>query len=123
MTDIIVSHVETRNLQDRGPVTLLFFHRGHVLMIGGSAIGLYRDEQAISDPLGNGTLGYQAIPDALQPAWQEPLGFVREHLGGCVTLTSGAVVYIRLDGVALHDNGLDALNNRHCRWLIPFSSS
>lgn len=91
-------------------------------MIGAAAVGLYRDERALDDRLGNGVLGYQPIPEALRPSWRDEYGFVREQCAGCVTLTSGAVLFIRPDGVALYDDGPSALHDNGRHWLIPFST-
>ena len=90
--DTIISRQETLSLPARGPVNLLHFHQGMVLLIGADAVGLYRDRRAVEDPLANGLVG----------------------------LRSGAAMFIRPDGVALYASSLDALHNRDCQWVIPF---
>lgn len=118
---MIVSKHETRNLDDRGRVNLIYFHQGQVLLISATAVGFYRDEMAITDPLGNGVIGYEKIPEALAPQWQEDRGYIEEQRAGYVGLTSGAVLFIRPDGIGLYDNGDAALRNRGVHWIIPFS--
>jgi hypothetical protein len=121
MTDMIIARQETRNLPQRGPVTLMHFHQGMVLLVSASAVGLYRDAAAVTDPLGNGALGYETIPESLQPHWQEEGGYIREQRAGYVALTSGAALFIRPDGVGLYDSGAAVLKNQPPHWLIPFS--
>ena len=118
---MIVARHETRNLEGRGPVNLMHFHQGQVLMISAKAVGLYRDDAALHDPLGNGALGYELIPDTLQSPWSDDIGFVREQQAGFVGLSSGAVLFIRPDGIALYADGQSALRNENSFWLIPFS--
>lgn len=118
---MIVARQETRNLDQRGPVNLLHFHQGQVLMISATAVGLYRDAVAVDDPLGNGAIGYEPIPSVLQASWDPDLGFVTDQRAGYVGLSSGAVLFIRPDGIALYDDGMSALRNLKPHWLIPFS--
>lgn len=118
--DTIIDHQENRLSDERGNVTLLHFHQGMVVLIGADAIGLYRDAAALTDPLGNGVLGYEPIPPALAPSWQEESGYVETHTSGFVGLHNGAALFIRPDGIALYPSPNDALHNRNACWLIPF---
>ncbi|MBZ2187738.1 hypothetical protein K8B33_01385 [Alcanivorax sp. JB21] len=120
MNDTIIRLQETCTLGDRGNVNLLYFHHEMVLMISAAAVGLYRNRAALDDPLGNGVLGYEVIPPGMAPAWQPECGFVREQASGYVGLTSGAVLFIRPDGVALYPDGMAALRNQAMQWLIPY---
>lgn len=120
MTDTIIQSHERCALAERGDVNLLYFHHHMVLMISAEAVGLYRDRQALTDPLGNGVLGFELIPPPMRPDWYEEQGFVREQIAGFVGLTSGAVLFIRPDGVALYPDGPSALRNQAMQWLIPF---
>jgi hypothetical protein len=121
MNDMIVSRQDTRNLGDRGDVSLMHFHHGHVVLISADAVGYYRDEDAIFDPLGNGVLGYEVIPASVAPHWVDGVGFIAEQRAGFVGLTSGAVIFIRPDGIGLYNDGASALRNIEPYWLIPFS--
>ena len=121
MSDMIVARAEVRKMAGRGLVDLLHFHQGQVLLLSREAVGLYRDEAALADPLGNGVLGYQAIPDNLQPEADAAGSVVAEQRAGCVRLHSGAVLFIRPDGVALYDDGTSALSNMNPHWLITFA--
>ncbi len=123
MTDTIIANSEICELPGRGPVNLLDFHTGAVVMVSAVAVGLYRDRAALEDPLGNGTLGYEAIPEPLQPPWVPELGHVREQLAGFVGLTSGAVLFIRPDGIGLYPDNEAALRNRDCQWLLEFENA
>lgn len=118
--DNIISRQEVLSLSDRGPVNLLHFHHGMVLLVGADAVGLYRDRRAVEDPLANGLVGYEAIPEPLRCEFHEPDGYVIEQVSGFIGLRSGAALFIRPDGVALYPGNLDALHNRDCCWLIPF---
>lgn len=118
--DNLIARQEVLILPDRGAVNLLHFHQGMVLLVGGDAVGLYRDRCAVEDPLANGLLGYEPIPAPLRPPFREPHGHVSEQVSGFIGLNSGAALFIRPDGVALYPNNQDALHNRHCCWLIPF---
>lgn len=118
--DTIIDQQEVLELPDRGAVNLLHFHQGMVLMIGADAIGLYRDRRAVDDPLANGVLGYEPIPEGLCPEFLAPGGYVAEQISGFIGLRSGAALFIRPDGIALYPSSLDALHNRHCCWVIPF---
>ena len=121
MNDTIIRLHETCTLAGRGPVNLLYFHHDMVLLISAAAVGLYRDREAVEDPLGNGLLGYEVIPDALCPSWDEQGGYVREQTAGYVGLRGGAVLFIRPDGVALYPDGGSALRNAAMQWLIPYA--
>lgn len=121
MSDMIVAQAEVRKLAGRGPVDLLHFHQGQVLLVSPDAVGLYRSLAAVDDPLGNGVLGYESIPENLRPERDADGSVVAEQRAGCVRLSSGAVLFIRPDGVALYDDGMKALTNTGAHWLIRFS--
>ena len=118
--DTIIARQEVLSLPARGSVNLLHFHQGMVLLVGADAVALYRDRRAVEDPLANGLVGYQPIPDALCPLYLEPDGYVAEQSSGYIGLNSGAVLFVRPDGVALYASGEDTLRNRDCHWVIPF---
>lgn len=122
MSDNVVARHEVAELAGRGRVTLLHFHPGMVLMIAATAVGLYRNPEAVNDPLGNGLIGYEALPEGLQGDAQAPDGQVREQQAGYVRLASGGVIFIRPDGVGLYPDTDAALNNRDMYWLIPFEA-
>ena len=121
MSDIIIAKREVCNLPGKGLVDLLYFHEDKVLLISAQAIGLYQSRAAVEDPLGNGVLGYEIIPENLQATADEQGSVVQEQRAGYVKLNSGAVVFIRPDGVALYDDGPSALRNLNMHFLIPFS--
>lgn len=121
MTDAIIHSQERATVAGHGDVNLLHFHHQTVLMISAEAVGLYRNSAALHDPLGNGVLGFELIPAYLHPAWEPQCGYVREQLAGFVSLTSGAVLFIRPDGIALYPDSTSALHNRALQWLIPFT--
>ena len=121
MTDMIVARTEVRDLPGKGQVDLLHFHQGQVLLISTEAVGVYRNEAALVDPLGNGVLGYQSLPDSIRPEPNANGSVVEDQRAGCVRLASGAVLFIRPDGVALYNNGEDALRNQSPHWLIPLA--
>lgn len=123
MADTIIANNEICELPGRGPVNLLDFHSGPVVMVSAVAVGLYRDRAAVEDPLGNGTLGYEPIAEPLRPPFVQGLGYVREQLAGFVGLTSGAVLFIRPDGVALYPDNEAALRNRNRQWLLAFDNT
>lgn len=118
--DTIIDRQEVLDLPQRGAANLLHFHQGMVLLIGADAVGLYRDRRAVDDPLANGLVGYEPIPEPLRPAFAEPDGYVAEQLSGYIGLRSGAALFIRPDGIALYPSGQDALRNLNCCWVIPF---
>jgi len=118
--DTIIAQQEIVSLPQRGRVNLLHFHQGMVLLVGVDAVGLYRDRAAVDDPLANGLIGYETIPDELRPTFREGAGYVTEQVSGYVALHSGAVLFIRPDGVALYPDGQNALRDQHRCWLIPF---
>lgn len=120
MADTIVAQQEITDIPGRGRVNLLHFHRGMVLMVSREAVGLYRDPAFINDPLGNGLIGYEPIPDGLRGEAAPDGAWVARQSSGYVGLTSGAVLFIRPDGVALYPDGNSALNNRHMVWIIRF---
>lgn len=118
--DNLFAHCETRDTPPRGAVNLLHFHQGMVLLIGADAVALYRDRQAVDDPLANGLIGYQPIPPKLRSEFRPPEGYLAGQTAGFIGLRSGAALFVRPDGVALYPCSMDALYNRHCCWLIPF---
>ncbi|MCK0536237.1 hypothetical protein [Alcanivorax quisquiliarum] len=120
MTDAIIHSHERATVAGHGQVNLLHFHHQSVLMITAQAVGLYRDRAALDDPLGNGALGFELIPAALRPVWEQHCGYVREQMAGFIGLTSGAVLFVRPDGIALYPDATRALHNQARQWLIPF---
>lgn len=120
MADTIVAQHQITDIPGRGRVNLLHFHHGMVLMVSREAVGLYRDQAAVSDPLGNGAIGYQVIPEDWQGEADPERGYVTEQTSGFVGLSSGAVLFIRPDGIGLYPDGQSALNNRDMAWLIRF---
>lgn len=82
MTDAIIHSHERATVAGHGQVNLLHFHHQSVLMITAQAVGLYRDRAALDDPLGNGALGFELIPAALRPVWEQHCGYVREQMAG-----------------------------------------
>jgi hypothetical protein len=123
MSDNVVAHQEVTELAGRGRVNLLHFHRGMVLMVAATAVGLYRNPEAVNDPFGNGLIGYEAIPEDLQGEAEAPDGQVLEQQSGYVRLASGGVIFIRPDGVGLYPDTRSALNNRDLYWIIPFEDN
>jgi hypothetical protein len=123
MSDTVIARHEIVDVSGRGRVNLLHFHRGMVLMVASSAVGLYRDRDAVEDPLGNGLIGFEPIPESLQAEPDPEHAQVLKQTSGFVGLCSGAVLFVRPDGIALYANGQDALHNRERFWLIPFESS
>lgn len=120
MTDTIVAQQEIADIPGRGRVNLLHFHQGMVLMISREAVGLYRNRAAVTDPLGNGVIGYQTIPEPLRGEEDAEQAHVTRQTSGYVGLTSGAVLFIRPDGIGLYPDNNSALNNRDRVWLIHF---
>lgn len=118
--DTIVAQREIVDLPERGRVNLLHFHQDMVLMISGSAVGLYRDRRAVEDPLGNGLIGFEPIPEFLRGEPDPQAGWVTEQTSGYIRLSSGAALFIRPDGVALFPDAGSALRNRDMQWLIRF---
>ena len=116
----VVASDELVEVADRGTVNLLHFHNGMVLMISATAVVLYRDRKHIGDPLGNGVIGFEAIPEPLRPSFSDAAGYVSQYVSGFVGLTSGAALFIRPDGIALYPDNQAALHNRAMQWLIPF---
>jgi hypothetical protein len=117
MNDVIVASLEQQG--GTAARTLIRFHNGQVLLVSADAVALYRHDDAVDDPLGNGLLGHELLPPELAcTAGEAP---VAEQRAGYVRLQSGAVLFIRPDGVALYENADDALRNRDARWLISFT--
>lgn len=92
-------------------------------MVAATAVGLYRNPEAVNDPFGNGLIGYEAIPEDLQGEAEAPDGQVLEQQSGYVRLASGGVIFIRPDGVGLYPDTRSALNNRDLYWIIPFEDN
>ena len=123
MSDQVVARHEVTELAGRGRVNLLHFHPGTVLMVAATAVGLYRSPEAVNDPLGNGLIGYEAIPEALQGDAGACDGQIQEQQAGYVRLVSGGIIFIRPDGVGLYPDTRSALNNRDLYWIIPFEDN
>lgn len=117
MNDVIVASLE--QLDGEAARTLIQFHNGQVMVVSRDAVALYRQRDALDDPLGNGLLGHELLPPDLVCAEGEAP--VVEQRAGFVGLQSGAVLFIRPDGVALYQHPDDALRNREVCWLIPFT--
>lgn len=121
MNDAIFATVETLSNEGR-QVCLLQAHQGWVLRISQDALALYRSRQALDDPLGNGCVGYCAIPVALQPYWQERDGYVASRQAGFVGLNGGAALFVRPDGIALYPSAQAALANVQLCHFLSFES-
>lgn len=117
MADELVAAMQWLELPGRGQVNLLSLVQGPIILIGQDAVGVYRSRQALSDPLGNGTFGYELLPVALR-ASPTASGYVAVQRAGFIGLHSGAALFLRPDGLALFANSQDALHNRDMIWLI-----
>jgi len=89
---------------------LLQLKGGKVLAISSTTLCLYKNQESIGDPLGNGIL---AVGD-----WPEPLaenqGFVASHRAGAIKLHDSRIILITPVSIGLYANAEDALLNQNC---------
>lgn len=110
-TSDIVTAVTSAPLADGSPSERLSLRGGPVLVITEKALGLYRDEDAPDDPLGNGLLALCDFPGTHRLTPHDGR-FVREHRAGYVGLMDGHVILVTPAAIQLFANQNDALRNR-----------
>ncbi len=97
--------------------TYLPIEDGKCLAVFQEYIGLYKNLDAVNDPLGNGLLALIEIPDYLKPYWRlndQTYGYVTHMQGGCLFLTSGAIVLVKPNKLQLFETANNALHNVAC---------
>ena len=117
-TDIILSH-ETINLKNGVPADVLNLINDMVLVVTNEALGLYRNRNAIDDPLGAGRLDYVELefpmltePEEEPPHSKTPVGhYVIEYQAGYIGLVSARVLLITPKNIQLFGDKQDALRN------------
>lgn len=97
---------------ESGPCQWLTFRNGFVLVIQNHFMALYKDAQAINDPLGNGLKAMVDIPQEAQLSPSDS-GFVQEFSAGFVGLSGEKAILITPNDIQLFPNKLDALHNRN----------
>jgi len=89
----------------------LTFRNGFVLVLQSSVMALYKDEQSIYDPLGNGLKAMVDIPEAFT-LHEGDNGFVASYSAGFVGLADDKAILITPNDIQLFKNKTDALHNR-----------
>ncbi len=112
MDQIIVQHQHT-TLENGSPADILTLYSGQVVVLTASALAVYKDASRINDPLGNGLLGIQDIPDGM--LWPNTPGtsLVTEYRSGYVGLIHQAVLLITPFHVSLFCTADDALTGQN----------
>ena len=88
----------------------LTFRNDFVLVLAPSFIALYKDQQSIGDPLGN---GLKAMEDLSVELAQTESGFVAQYQAGFVGLVDGKAILITPNDIQLFADKTDALHNRN----------
>lgn len=115
----LIRSVETvylgEELQDATAIELL---NGQVIVLSLNSIGMYKNKQSISDPLGNGLIHFEAI----SPVEKGFAPKVEEFKAGYVGLMGGYVLLLGGFDVRLFTNKSDALYNRNEVLRLAYSS-
>lgn len=95
------------------PCQYLTFRNGFVLVLGRSFMALYKSQEAINDPLGNGLKAMVDLPESHQLSLHEQNGFVTEFSAGFVGLQGDKAILITPNDIQLFPSKLDALHNQN----------
>lgn len=115
----LVKRVETLTLQSQY-IEALILQNERVIAISEAAIALFKDFNAMQDPLGNALIVIETIPEEKQfSATTTP--WVASHQAGFVELSNGMGLLILPNDVRLYDSKEDALSNTNPIVCLPLS--
>ena len=112
MSNSVVAEILIETLNDE-PCELVKLHNGLIIALTPTALGCYRDQLSLRDPLGNGLLSFCA------PAPQQQIRFenqrcISTYSGGYVGLLDGKALLIAPYKVRLYPNNQDGLRGLNC---------
>ncbi len=114
----IVKEVETTRINNRH-IEIMIFHDGRAVALSSKAIGIYRDRDAVLDPLGNGLINLVDMPK--EYCFQEDdAPWIQAHQAGFVKLHKELSLLILPNDIRLYRNNDDALRNTNPIISIPF---
>lgn len=95
------------------PCELIRLHNGLIIALSSSAMGCYRSQQSMHDPLGNGLLSFCSFDAANQIQFQANR-CITTYSGGYVGLADGKALLIAPFKVRLYPNNQDGLRGLNC---------
>lgn len=116
-SDLVTNSV-TFTLSNGEPAEQLWLRGGSILVISATALALYKDEAAVSDPLGNGLIALTDLT-GISPLTHRDGHFMTEHRAGYIGLHGERMLLITPVAIQLFDDRLDALQNRNERARLP----
>jgi hypothetical protein len=116
-SDLIINSA-TLTLNNDEPAEKIWLRGGSILVISATALALYRDEAALSDPLGNGLIALADLPEQA-PLKHDQGHFMSEHRAGYIGLQGDRLLLITPVAIQLFDDRQDALHNRNERARLP----
>ncbi|MFL0801273.1 MAG: hypothetical protein K6L80_12530 [Agarilytica sp.] len=116
----VVKEVATTQRNNRH-IEMMIFHDGRSVALFSDAIGIYRDRDAVLDPLGNGLINIVALPKEYYFEESEA-PWVQAHRAGFVQLYKGLSLLILPNDIRLYRNSHDALRNTDPIIQIPFDT-
>lgn len=116
-SDLVINSL-TFTLSNGEPAEQIWLRGGSILVISATALALYKDEAALSDPLGNGLIALTELSDA-SPLTHQDGHFMTEHRAGYIGLHDDRLLLITPIAIQLFDGRKDALQNRNERARLP----
>ncbi|MHA7880606.1 MAG: hypothetical protein ACX931_12490 [Saccharospirillum sp.] len=108
----IVDAIESSTLPSGQPAERLRLRGGPVLVLSERALALYRHQQAVDDPLGNGLIQLQPLPSEHQLVCHEGQ-FVEQYRAGYIGLIDDKALLVTPVAIQLFANREDALRNHN----------
>jgi hypothetical protein len=109
-SDIIQSH-HSLQLPNGEPAEALVFHNALTLVVSEHTLAMFKTQDHIQDPLGNGLIASVQLTEKTSLAIEEGK-LVKHYQSGFVSLVDGKALLITPNVVQLFGNANDALRNQ-----------
>lgn len=112
MSNSIVAEILSDTIKGE-PCELVRLHNGLIIALSRSALGCYRNHQALHDALGNGLLSFCSLEREHYIRFQQNR-CVTTYSGGYVGLADGKALLIAPFKARLYPNNEDGLRGHNC---------
>ncbi|MBA53996.1 MAG: hypothetical protein CMK89_06025 [Pseudomonadales bacterium] len=112
MSNSVVAEILTETLNSE-PCELIKLHNGLIIALSPRALGCYRNQQSLHDPLGNGLISFSALDPEYHIQFHDQR-CITTYSGGYVGLLDGKALLIAPYKVRLYPNNQDGLRGQNC---------
>lgn len=112
MPNSIIAEIRSDIIKEE-PCELVCLHNGLIIALSASALGCYRNQPSLHDPLGNGLLSFCALEAEHHIRFQDGR-CITTFSGGYVGLSDGKALLISPFKARLYPNNQDGLRGLNC---------